>query len=285
MGSPGHLGLALGGGGVRGGAHIGLLKVLDREGIRVGAIAGTSAGGIVGGLYAAGLPGSEIEEFLLSCAPTRVLEADASGWSLLSTRRFIHLIQKRVGDVRIEDLPRPFAAVAVDLRSGSEVILSSGSLAAAIQATIAVPGLLCPVEQEKCLLVDGGVLNNVPVDVVRRLGAGRVIAVDVGVKPDFPLEVPSFGPLPGPLSHLMERLLTLTNRQRAAVALIRTYDILTAELTARRLKENPPDLLLCPNLGAIQVTDVDRLREAIAIGERMAEGHLNEIRQLAEGGD
>ncbi len=274
------LGLALGGGGVRGGAHIGLLKVLDREEIEVAAIAGTSAGGIVGGLYAAGLPAATIERLLLSCTPEFLLEPDPSGWALLSTRRFIELLRRRIGDVRIEDLPLPYAAVAVDLRASRQVLLTSGPLVTAMQATMAVPGLLCPVEEGGCLLVDGGVLENVPVAGVRQLGAERVVAVDVGVPAEFPLEIASFGLPPGPVPRFLERVLALTGRQRAALAATKAIGVLSAELAAYRLRENPPDLLLRPDLGEMAVMDMGRLSEAIAIGERMAEAHLGEIRGL-----
>lgn len=280
MGRRNRVGLALGGGGVRGGAHIGLLKVLDREGLQVGPIAGTSAGGVVGGLYAAGLSGLEIEEFLKGFSAAAILEPEPSGWSILSTERFIERIRERIGDLQIEDLPHPFAAVAVDLYRAQQVILDRGPLATAIQATIAVPGLLCPVQRDGCLLVDGGVLDNVPVDAARQLGAERVIAVDVSVPADFPLEIPSFGGLPGPVPRLLDRFLFLTGRQRAALAFHKFLSIQAAELTARRLKECPPDLLLRPDLGAIPVMDMDRLAETIPIGERLAEEHLSEIRRL-----
>ena len=284
MGRDPRLGLALGGGGVRGGAHIGLLKVLDREGIEVGPIAGTSAGGLVGGLYAAGLSGREIEEFLTGLARGRLLDPEPSGWSLLSTGRFARMVARRVGHAPIEDLPHPFAAVAVDLRQACQVLITHGPLATAIQATIAVPGLLCPVEQDGCLLVDGGVLNNVPVDAVRRLGAERVLAVDVKVQTDFSLDTPLRvwqAPLPGLLPRLIDRLLTLTGRQRAIAALSRTIDIVSAELAAQQLRASPPDLLLHPDLSAIPLLSIAHLPEAIAAGERLAEAHLGEIRALA----
>ncbi len=277
-----HLGLALGGGGARGGAHIGLLKVLDEAGVRVGAIAGTSAGGVVGGLYAAGLSGAEIESLLIGIDPARVLEPDPSGWALLSTRRFLEVLRQRIGDPLIEELPRPFAAVAVDLRNSREVHLSRGPLLAAIQATIAVPGILCPLEADGCLYVDGGVLNNVPVDVARKLGARRVLAVDVSVPFDCPLEHTSFSGLPGP-ARVAEQILAKARRRRAAVALVKSWNLLCAAYTARRLEDNPPDLLLRPDLGPIPVTAMYDLGKAIAIGECMAREHLDAIRQLASG--
>ncbi|MDI7277221.1 MAG: patatin-like phospholipase family protein [Anaerolineae bacterium] len=274
------LGLALGGGGARGGAHIGLLKVLDEAGVRVGAIAGTSAGGVVGGLYAAGLSGAEIESLLTSVDPAAVLEPDASGWALLSTRRFLDLVRSWVGDPIIEDLPHPFATVAVDLRNSREVHFASGPLVAAMQATIALPGILCPLDAEGSLCVDGGVLNNVPVDVARKLGARRVVAVDVSTPFDCPLEMTTLAGLPGPV-RIAERLLTVARRRQAARALIKSWNMLAAAYTARRLQDNPPDLLLRPDLGAMPVTAMQQLRTAIAVGERVAREHLEEIRRLA----
>ena len=282
MGEHRLLGLALGGGGVRGGAHIGLLKVLEREGVAIGPIAGTSAGAIVGGLYAAGLPAAEIEDLLLSIEPAQVLVVDTSGWALLSTRHFADILRRRTGDPRIEDLPHPFAAVAVDLRRAQEVRLDAGPLVRAIQASIAVPGLLCPVEHDGCLLVDGGVLNNVPVDVVRALGAGRVLAMDVGVPPDLPLEISSFAGLPGAGPRLVERILRVTGRQGAASALTKSWDILCAATTARRLQDAPPDLLLRPDLGPTPVTALERLAEMIAAGERVAAEQLPHILALLQ---
>ncbi len=279
------LGLALGGGGARGGVHIGLLKVLDREGIAVGPIAGTSAGGLVGGLYAAGLPAAEIERLLVSMALGALIEADHSGWSLVGTGRFIEALRRRIGDLHIEALPHPFAAVAVDLRSCREMLLAEGPLLQAIQATIAVPGILCPVPQGDALLVDGGLLNNLPVDVARKLGAGRVLAVHLSRAPDDPpsdllCDGPIFGPLHGAMPRLLDCALRLTGRQRAMVAVGRSISILTSALLARRLEECPPDLLLRPAL-SVRGMELRRLPEAIAAGERLAEAHLDEIRSLA----
>lgn len=281
------LGLALGGGGARGGAHIGLLKVMDRAGIEVGAVAGTSAGGLVGGLYAAGLSGAEIEALVTGLAPAAMVRADTSGWALLSTGRFCDALRRRVGEARIEDLPRPFAAVAVDLYTCREVLLMQGPLIEAIQATIALPGLLCPVARDGCLLVDGGVLNNVPADAARKLGAARVLAVQLGLSLDEPAPGPAwgapvFGLLPGRLPRLLDRFLALTGRRRAMLAAGRSISILIAALSDRRLQECPPDLLLRPELD-IRAMDLFRLGEAIRAGEMLAEARLDDIRRLAEG--
>ncbi len=285
MGVRSPLGLALGGGGARGGAHIGVLKVLDRAGIAVGPIAGTSAGGLVGGLYAAGLSGAEIEALLLGLRPAALVRLDRSGWSLLDAQRFFDLMRRRVGDARIEDLPRPFAAVAVDLLSRREVLLMEGPLVQAIQATIAVPGILSPVAHGGALLVDGGLANNLPVDVARKLGAACVVGVHLGTalaepEPDLAREQPLVASLPG-LPRLLSRMLSLLGRRQAMLAITRSIGILTAALCDRRLQECPPDLLLRPKLD-MQMMDLHRLPEAIAAGERVAEAHLDEIQRLAD---
>ncbi len=276
----GGLGLALGAGGARGGVHVGLLKVLDEEGIRVGPIAGASAGGLVGGLYAAGLHGAEIEELLLGLDPPSLLGRDRSGWSLASTHGFIELLRRRLGDVQIEDLAHPFCAVAVDLLCGEEVHLRQGPLCSAIQATIAIPVLLCPLEQDGRVLVDGGLLNKVPVDAARLMGAARVLAVDPDTPPDTSMEMGELGFLPGLMPRLLRGALRLSGRQRTAMAIARAASIPVAELANRRLREDPPDLLLQPDLSTVPALDLSRLREAVAIGERLAREHLSEIRAL-----
>ncbi|MBC7220111.1 patatin-like phospholipase family protein [Candidatus Bipolaricaulota bacterium] len=181
------VGLALSAGGPRGIAHLGVLRALGEAEIPVHAIAGTSVGAYVGGLFAAGVPLPEIgrlwEEagfrqavrFFLPTFPWR-------GWSSgEELRRMLHGI---VGERRIEELAIPFAAVATDLRSGEPVALRQGELAEAIRASLSVPGLFVPVEIGGQTLIDGGVAHPLPVDVVRGLGAEVVVAVDVLVPPE-----------------------------------------------------------------------------------------------------
>ena len=156
------VGLALSAGGPRGVAHLGVLRALVEAEIPICAIAGTSAGSYVGGLFAAGVPLPEIGQL----------------WEEL--RRVLLEI---VGERRIEDLPIPFAAVATDLGSGEPVAIRRGSLADAIRASLSVPGLFVPVDLDGRALIDGGVAHPLPVDVTRELGAEVVVAVDVLVPP------------------------------------------------------------------------------------------------------
>lgn len=180
------LGLALGSGGARGSAHVGVLKVLEEHGIVPDVIAGSSMGAQVGGAYAAGVPVADLEDLFRSSSSGRVIRTlmptiPWSGWS--SGREVSRFLRRLVGDRRIEDLPIPYAAVATDLQSGLPHAIESGPLASAIRASLSVPGLFTPVWIDEHLLIDGGVSNPLPIDVARRLGADVIIAVDTLVEP------------------------------------------------------------------------------------------------------
>lgn len=186
MGSGKKVGLALGSGGARGAAHVGVLKVLERERIKVSAIAGSSIGAMVGGAYAAGIPLSRIEEEWMTTSRTRLFRSflptfpRAGLSSGAGLRRYLREI---LGDVRIEELSIPFAAVATDLDTGEPVVLRQGSLVEAIRASTAIPGIFQPVRWEGRLLVDGGLVEPLPIRVCRELGADIVIAVDTNPAP------------------------------------------------------------------------------------------------------
>lgn len=184
------LGLALGGGGAFGAAHVGVLKALRDRRIRPGVVAGTSAGALVGAVYAAGLPTARIEQLVT-----------AATWStfgrfrltprlgLLDSSALIDTIDRLGGRPRIEDLPRRFAAVATDVRTRRQVMITSGPLGPALRASIAVPGLFPPVVAGGRVLVDGGLAANLPIRAARSLGARTVIAVRLRPEWEF---IPAF---------------------------------------------------------------------------------------------
>lgn len=207
------IGLALSGGGARGAAHVGVLKVLEELRVPVDYVAGTSMGAVVGGFYAAGYTPEEIEHILTTLDWDDVL-ADRTAYRELTfrrkeeDRRYLMDVELGVGrsgfklppgirtgqklgfllsrylrgaadTTDFDRLPTPFRAVAADIETGEEVVLSSGQLATAIRASMAIPGVFSPVDLDGRLLVDGGIANNVPVDVVRKMGADIVIAVDI----------------------------------------------------------------------------------------------------------
>ena len=181
------IGLALGSGGARGSAHVGVLKVLEENGIKPDVIVGTSMGAEVGGAYAAGAGIDKIEAVWRSTNFARVLKTllptvPWAGWS--SGREVVRTIRSLVGDRTIESLPIPYAALATDLETGLPFPITRGPLAEAIRASVSVPGLFTPVWIDGHLLIDGGVSNPAPVDVARALGATKIIAVDVLVRPE-----------------------------------------------------------------------------------------------------
>jgi len=180
------IGLALSSGGARGSAHVGVLKVLEENGIHPQIIVGSSMGAEVGGLYAAGVTVDHIETLWRSSSFSRVFRTllptiPWSGWS--SGAGITSFLGEWIGDSRIEDLPLTFIAVATDLETGAPFLITSGPLVDAIRASISVPGLFTPVWLDQHLLIDGGVSNPMPTDIARERGADLVIAVDVLVKP------------------------------------------------------------------------------------------------------
>jgi len=273
------IGLALSGGGARGLAHIGVLKVLEREGVPVHLLAGTSMGGVIAAAYAAGLRPDFMEQEALSMAsPRRLLAlADPSlpRRGLFEGQKIRQYLAAHLGERTFADLRIPLTLVAVDLNSGREVYLRQGRVVDAVRATIALPGVLTPVERDGQLLVDGGLLDNLPADAVRQMGADVVIAVDVT----------SDGQT---ISHLVQ---TLHRRRYVPNGLADTIEVLwrsvavmMAEINRRRLAEARPEVIIRPAIPSevTVLTGFPQAAEIIAAGERAALEALPHIRQAIE---
>lgn len=267
------LGLALSGGGARGLAHIGVLRVLEREGVHVDYVSGTSMGGVIAAAYAAGMSPDELEAeakaatrlgHLLSLADPGILDG-----GLLGGRRLLAYFEHHLGRRSIADLPLPLAVVTVDLNTRREVVLSDGPVALAVRATTSVPGLFAPVEVNGQRLVDGGLLNNLPVDVVRQMGAGAVIAVDV-----------ASGPETSAICWIGDRRWVPGNLNRTLAVLDDAMGTFTMAATERKLREFPPDLLIRPMApqGINLLAGYHRVAELVAGGERAAEAALPQMR-------
>lgn len=190
------IGLALSGGSTYGAAHVGVMEVLDKYGIQPDMIAGTSAGALVGAAYCAGVPLKEIETLFLTMSwPTLLKLSIRSQLSIFDTQPMEEFLRKKLGDIEFKDLKIPFAAIACDIHTGERVVLQSGPVAPAVRASAAIPGLFSPVEIGGRLLVDGGIVDNLPVDLIRLMGADYVIASDVSrrgpgnKKPDNAFEI------------------------------------------------------------------------------------------------
>ena len=190
------IGLALSGGATHGAAHIGVLQVLESEGIRPDLVAGTSAGSLIGAAYCAGVPLEDIERLFLSVEWPNLLKMTLRPrLSIFDTQPMEAFLKTNIGDITFADLKIPFAAIACDLNTGERVVLDKGPLAPAIRASSAVPAIFSPVEIDGRVLVDGGIVDNLPVEQVRTMGAKFIIASDVskkgsnGKSPENPFEV------------------------------------------------------------------------------------------------
>lgn len=202
---PSRVALVLGGGGCRGYGHIGVIRALERNGIKPDLVVGSSVGSLVGALYAAGIGADVLERYGKGFSPNML-----RGWifpklGLFDGKRIRRFVADRTGGRAIEALPTRFAAIATDLRSGELVALQRGDLGRAVQASSSLPGLIEPVRVDGRLLVDGNLSSPVPVDAARLLGARRVIAVDVS----FP---PAEADLGDPYDALYQGFSILTNR-------------------------------------------------------------------------
>ncbi len=174
------IGLALGGGGALGMAHVGVLKALEENGIKPQIIVGTSIGSLVGGVYASGLPLDVIEEEALKVKTSQLVDVSLNLMGILSGKSAMKLIKNIIkSDYQIEDLKIKFGAVAVNLADGEEVLFTSGSLLDSIRASISVPGVFVPFKIGNKYYVDGGVLNNVPENHVKNMGADFIVSVDL----------------------------------------------------------------------------------------------------------
>ena len=287
------IGLVLGGGGARGAAHIGVLKVLERERIPVHAIAGTSMGSIVGGLYAAGYTPDEIEAVIASIdwkdffsddparpdLPMRRKDEDyrdlldfklglregklIAPRGVLQGQKFLNLLRRMLMPYwrlkSFDDLPIPFRAIGTDIGRGEQVVFKDGDLSLAIRASMSVPGAFAPIRVDGRLMVDGGIVNNVPVDIVKAMGVDRVIVVDVG---EPLMDEDTLG---SPLSITMQ-MITLLMKQRT--------DQVLSDMS-------PEDVLIRPDLGNMSSAAFDRAVSTIALGEQAAEAAIAGLRPLS----
>ena len=287
------IGLVLGGGGARGAAHIGVLQVLEEHRIPVDSVAGTSMGALVGGMYATGMSPTEMEATMRAIAWGRLFRDSADraqrpmrrkrddlanlggaelGFrerrlalprgALQGHRLLLWLRRQTLGVAGIDDfsqLPLPFAAVATDIVNGERVVMRGGDLALAMRASMAVPGVFAPIRVDDRLMVDGGVVENVPVRVAREQGAERLIVVDVGA-PLFKEEQ-----LGSPLSVTVQMISVLMKQET---------DRILAEL-------HPDDVLIRPELGEFSSADFENSLSTIAIGRAAAEAALPALLPLA----
>ncbi|EFC91503.1 Patatin [Dethiosulfovibrio peptidovorans DSM 11002] len=286
------IGLALGGGAARGCAHIGVLRALEENSIPVGCIAGTSIGAMVGAVYASGGM-DHLEELLLKMDLLQLLsyfDVVFPHSGLVDGRKVTELLRGILGDRSFDDLSVPFAAVATDLGDGSEVVLSSGDVIDAVRASIAVPGVFTPFVTDEALLVDGGLVDPVPVNVVRSLGAEFVIAVDlnryvVGSKQEdrtgggLRRKRVRKGDGPSLVDSLIDEISSIMSDEEKKKkskgpglidVMVTSINIMESSITENKLKVDSPELLIAPRLGHIRFMEFFRAEEAMEVGYRAA---------------
>ncbi len=292
------VGLVLGGGGAKGAAEVGVLKVIEEAGIPIDYIAGTSIGSIVGGLYAIGYRAEQLDSLFTSQEWLTLLsdrqerhrnkiyqEQDSVGYvfgfpvirkgkkhgdesfGMVKGDKILQLLQEKTGSydaLPFDSLPIPFRCVAVDLNKWREVVLQGGSLARAMRASMAIPGVFKALRSNDRLLVDGGVLNNLPVDVVRKMGADIVIAIDLTQKKhasrDFSLK--DWVGIGGAVDWLVSR----------------------PDITKYNKNRQDADVYINPPLEGYDVASFNNasIREMIHIGQRTGKKHWNDLLKVKE---
>ena len=253
--------LVLGGGGARGLAHIGAIRAIEERGVRARALAGCSMGGIVSAFWAAGHDADAMEKVARGIGYEAFLSFGEPG-GLVGGERIEALFAEHLPE-RFEDLDRPLLLTAVDVQKGELVVLSEGPLIPALRATSALPGLIAPVRSGERILVDGGLLNNLPVDLARTLGHAPVVAIDVAAPPDRRLSFDERG--------FFDRVREVVQPQRALTVelFMKAFDVPQALVTKMRLAMAPPDLRIVPPLDRdFGVEQFGRIDEAIEAGYR-----------------
>ncbi len=296
------IGLALGCGAARGFAHIGVLRTLIAHGIRPDVVTGTSIGAVVAGVYAAGYLDA-FEAWARELTRGRVfgyLDFNFSGSGLIGGNRLADELVREVGDIGIDELPIRMAAIATEVGTGHEIWLTHGRLADALHASYALPGIFPPRKIGGRWLMDGGLVNPVPVSAARSLGARLVIAVNLNADnfgrgtviqshgPDLDEEVqPPFAPkvesLRGKAEQLFKRRFFGSLEQPGlSTVMVDAFNIALDRITRSRLAGDPPDALIAPRLSRFGVFDFHRAEEAIQLGAEATEKAMENIAEAMQ---
>lgn len=297
------LGLALGGGAAKGWAHIGFMKALDEAGIKPDIIAGTSIGAVVGGCWAAGHL-NELEKFALSLTQRRVfalMDVSLSGSGLINGTRLGKLLTNHLTGIKIENLQTPFCCMATELENGNEIWLTKGDLAAALQASYALPGIFKPVKIDNRWLVDGALVNPVPITACRAMGADYVIGVSLSASGvgrgtvmantmlstpmnNDPAENMFSGEDEEQTSDNDKSAKSLLHRQilgrkdgppGISSVMMQAFNIIQDRIARSRLAGDPPDTLISPNVEDIGLFDFHRASDAIESGYNSAKSVID----------
>ena len=294
------IGLVLGGGAARGFAHIGVIKTLMAKGLVPEVIAGTSIGAVVGGCYAAGhLDALEAwARSLTSRSVLSYLDVNLSGSGLIWGHRLARRLEAELGGITIDDLPFRFAAIATEIGTGHEIWLTRGNLVEAMRASYTLPGIFAPVRLGGRWLVDGTLVNPVPVAAARALGARLVLAVNLNadlfgrgttiashgsdVDGEDVLDALHRHPrgligLFGAERVLKRQFFGRPGRPGISTVMVEAFNVMQDRIARSRLAGDPPDVLVNPRLGSIGLFEFHRAQEAIALGAEATEKALEPL--------
>jgi NTE family protein len=272
--------LALGGGGSRGFAHIGVLRRLEQEGYRIFAVAGTSAGGIMAAVYAAGYTPDEMEAIFSKVDQSKLFSRSGrDGPALLGIAGAARVFEEYLGSRTFADLKIPCALTATDIKSAREVILSEGRVVDAVLATIALPGIFPPRQIKNCQLVDGGVVDPVPVSVARSMAPNLpavAVILDPQVEPSDQLtRLPLPIRIPAPIIEGITRLRVA----QAFSIFLQAVDAGGRTLAELRLQVDAPEAIIRPNVNGIGLLDSVDVHKVIRLGERAVDAALPDLKR------
>jgi NTE family protein len=303
------IGLALGGGAARGFAHVGIIRTLVAHGIIPNVVVGTSIGAVVGGAYASGHLDT-LEEWARSLRPRNILsylDIRLNGSGLIGGAKLAAELESAMGQSLIEDLPIKFATVATEVRTGHEIWLTHGRVVDAMRASYALPGIFSPVLIGDRWLVDGALVNPVPVSAARAMGAEIVIAANLssdvfahsttiyshGQSGEIAVVVPEAAPEPDPPKRGFGKFFSAERtmkreffgsggRPGISTVMVDAFNIMQDRITRARLAGDPPDLLISPRVGQIGWFDFHRADDLIAHGVRAAERAIDSIQEAID---
>lgn len=244
-----NIGLALGGGAALGAFHIGVLKSIAEQGLKVKYVSGTSIGALIGAIYASGISVTTIEEELSNISWSDLTSLNIGTMGLLNNSKVKKLLMKFIPHDSFEALKTPFIAVATDITTGEEMRITSGSLSEAVMASMSIPGIFTPVEIQGRLLVDGGVVDNIPIEAVKELGADYIIGVDLftGQKSERP--------------------------KNTAEVMQNTFRFLITEIS--KTKHQDTDVLIQPDLHEFSGVSTKHVKDLIELGYKEASEKLS----------
>jgi NTE family protein len=252
--------LVLGGGAARGFAHVGVIRALEQEKIPIDLVVGTSVGSLIGAIYAHDGNSFELEWTAFALEKDEIFDYGLlnafTGMGTAKGAKLEAFITSKVPVANIEELKIPFAAVATDLNRGTMVVLDTGSVGRAVRASSAIPGVFQPVEHQGKILVDGGLIDNVPVSVAREKGADLVIAVDIGK------QVSNFN-----IADIID-------------VMLQSITIMSAENA--RFKKREADILIAPNIGDVGMLDFTQKKRCMQAGIEATQKMMPEIKAMIE---